>query len=127
MQVAADFTVRGGAMELIDRAAERDHFDRLVAAVRAGESRALVVSGEAGVGKTALLDYLAGNASGCRVVRTAGCQSEMELAFAALHQLCAPCSTPSRDYRSRSVMPCGLRSAWAQDRHRTGSCSGWPS
>ncbi len=90
MQVAADFTVRGGAMELIDRAAERDHFDRLVAAVRAGESRALVVSGEAGVGKTALLDYLAGNASGCRVVRTAGCQSEMELAFAALHQLCAP-------------------------------------
>ena len=82
--------VRGGAMELIDRDAERDTLDRLVAAVRAGESRALVVSGEAGVGKTALLDYLAGNASGCRVVRTAGYQSEMELAFAALHQLCAP-------------------------------------
>jgi DNA-binding CsgD family transcriptional regulator len=77
-------------MELIDRAAERDTLDRLVASVRAGESRALVVSGEAGVGKTALLDYLAGNASGCRVVRTAGYQSEMELAFAALHQLCAP-------------------------------------
>ncbi len=83
-------TVRGGAMELIDRDAERDSLDRLVAAVRAGESRALVVSGEAGVGKTALLDYLAANASGCRVVRTAGYQSEMELAFAALHQLCAP-------------------------------------
>ena len=49
-----------------------------------------MVSGEAGVGKTALLDYLAGNASGCRVVRTAGYQSEMELAFAALHQLCVP-------------------------------------
>ena len=77
-------------MELIDRDAERDTLKRLVAAVRAGESRALVVSGEAGVGKTALLDYLAGNASGCRVVRTAGYQSEMELAFAALHQLCAP-------------------------------------
>ncbi len=77
-------------MELIDRDAERDTLDRLVASVRAGESRALVVSGEAGVGKTALLDYLAGNASGCRVVRTAGYQSEMELAFAALHQLCAP-------------------------------------
>ena len=88
--MATDFTVRGGAMELIDRDAERDTLDRLVAAVRAGESRALVVSGEAGVGKTALLDYLAGKASGCRVVRTAGCQSEMELAFAALHQLCAP-------------------------------------
>ena len=77
-------------MELIDRDAERDTLKRLVAAVRAGESRALVVSGEAGVGKTALLDYLAGNASGCRVVRTAGCQSEMELAFAAVHQLCVP-------------------------------------
>ena len=77
-------------MELIDRDAERGTLKRLVAAVRAGESRALVVSGEAGVGKTALLDYLAGNASGCRVVRTAGYQSEMELAFAALHQLCAP-------------------------------------
>jgi DNA-binding CsgD family transcriptional regulator/tetratricopeptide (TPR) repeat protein len=58
--------------------------------VRAGEGRALVVRGEPGVGKTALLDYLAGRASGCRVARAAGVQSEMELAFAALHQLCAP-------------------------------------
>ena len=77
-------------MELIDRHAERDTLNRLVAAVRDGEGRALVVCGEAGVGKTALLDYLADNASGCRLVRTAGCQSEMELAFAALHQLCTP-------------------------------------
>jgi DNA-binding CsgD family transcriptional regulator len=77
-------------MELIDRAAERDTLDRFVAAVRAGESQALVVSGEAGVGKTALLDYLAGEASGCRIARVAGVQSEMELAFATLHQLCAP-------------------------------------
>jgi DNA-binding CsgD family transcriptional regulator len=77
-------------MELIDRDAERDTLDRFVAAVRAGESQALVLSGEAGVGKTALLDYVAANASGCRIARTTGCQSEMELAFAALHQLCAP-------------------------------------
>jgi DNA-binding CsgD family transcriptional regulator len=77
-------------MDLIDRDAERDTLDRFVAAVRAGESQALVVSGEAGVGKTALLDYLAANASGCRIARTTGCQSEMELAFAALHQLCGP-------------------------------------
>ena len=90
VQMAADFTVRGGAMELIDRDAERDTLDRFVAAIRAGESQALVVCGEAGVGKTALLDYLAANASGCRIARTTGCQSEMELAFAALHQLCAP-------------------------------------
>jgi DNA-binding CsgD family transcriptional regulator len=64
--------------------------DRFVAGVRAGEGRALVVRGEPGVGKTALLDYLAGQASGCLVARAAGVQSEMELAFAGLHQLCAP-------------------------------------
>jgi DNA-binding CsgD family transcriptional regulator len=62
----------------------------LVAAVRAGQSRVLVVRGEPGVGKTALLDYVAGQAQGCRVVRAAGMQSEMELAFAGLHQLLAP-------------------------------------
>ena len=50
----------------------------------------LVVRGEPGVGKTALLDYLAGRVSGCRLVRAVGVQSEMELAFAGLHQLCAP-------------------------------------
>ncbi|HEY4464595.1 MAG TPA: AAA family ATPase, partial [Streptosporangiaceae bacterium] len=71
---------------------ERDALDRLVGAVHAGESRALVVRGEPGVGKTVLLDYLAGqaSASGCRVARATGVQSEMELAFAGLHQLCAP-------------------------------------
>jgi DNA-binding CsgD family transcriptional regulator len=62
----------------------------LVAAVRAGQSQVLVLRGEPGVGKTALLDYLAGQAQGCRVVRAAGMQSEMEFAFAGLHQLLAP-------------------------------------
>ncbi len=76
--------------ELTGRRAECDVLDRLAAAVRAGESRTLVVRGEPGVGKTALLEYLAGQASGCRVARAAGIQSEMELAFAVLHQLCAP-------------------------------------
>jgi hypothetical protein len=64
--------------------------DRLIDAVRAGEGRALVVTGEPGVGKTALLDYLAGQATGFRVTRVMGVQSEMELAFAGVHQLCAP-------------------------------------
>ena len=63
---------------------------RLIDAVRAGESRALVVRGEPGVGKTALLEYMVERASGCRVVRAAGVQSEMELAFAGVHQLSAP-------------------------------------
>jgi hypothetical protein len=64
--------------------------DRLLDAVRAGESRALVVRGEPGVGKTALLDYLVEHASGCRVVRATGVQSEMELAYAGVHQLLTP-------------------------------------
>jgi hypothetical protein len=64
--------------------------DRLLDAVRTGQSRVLVVHGELGVGKTALLEWLAGRASGCRVASVAGIQSEMELAFGGLHQLCAP-------------------------------------
>jgi DNA-binding CsgD family transcriptional regulator len=76
--------------KLIDRLEERDTLDRLVDAVRVGESRVLVVRGEPGVGKTALLDYVSSRAAGCRVARAVGVQSEMELAFAGLHQLCAP-------------------------------------
>ena len=62
----------------------------LVADVLAGQSRVLVVRGEAGVGKTALLDDMAGEAAGCRVVRAAGVQSEMQFAFAGLHHLLLP-------------------------------------
>jgi len=75
---------------LRDREAERAVLDQFVAGVRAGEGQALVVRGEPGVGKTALLGELAGQAQGCRVVRAAGVQSEMEFAFAGLHQLLAP-------------------------------------
>jgi DNA-binding CsgD family transcriptional regulator len=75
---------------LLGRRSESEVLDRLLDAVRAGESRVLVVCGEPGVGKSALLDYVVGRASGCRVARAAGVQSEMELAFAGLHLLCAP-------------------------------------
>jgi hypothetical protein len=85
-----DSRLRGRASGLTDRRAERGVLDQLVGAVRAGGSRVLVVRGEPGVGKSALLDYLAGRAPGCRVVRAAGVESEMELAFAGLHQLLAP-------------------------------------
>jgi DNA-binding CsgD family transcriptional regulator len=87
--MAVGLRVRGVA-ELRGRRDECEALDRLVDAVRAGDSRALVVCGEAGVGKTALLDYVAANASGCAVARAAGVQSEMELAYAGLQQLCAP-------------------------------------
>jgi len=82
--------VRGRTARLLGRRAECGVLDQLAAAVRAGASRALVVHGEPGVGKTALLEFLAGRAVDCRVARAAGVQSEMELAFAGLHQLCAP-------------------------------------
>src|SRR6202167_2290994 len=78
------------ATGLTDRLTERGVLDRFVAGVRAGEGRALVLRGVPGVGKTVLLDYLAERASGCLVARAVGVQSEMELAFAGLHQLCAP-------------------------------------
>src|SRR4051812_25073975 len=69
---------------------ERYALDRRLQRVRAGESSVLVLRGEAGIGKTALLEYIADRAPGCRIVRVAGVDSEMELAFAGLHQLCAP-------------------------------------
>ena len=72
------------------RRAECHVLDRLLEAVRGGESRVLVVHGEPGVGKTALLDYLAARATDRLVLRVTGVQSEMELAFAGLYQLCAP-------------------------------------
>ena len=77
-------------ISLLGRQAECAHFDRMIAAVRAGESRVLVVHGAPGVGKSALLDYAKNAATDVRVLRAAGIESEMELAFATLHQLCAP-------------------------------------
>jgi DNA-binding CsgD family transcriptional regulator len=79
-----------GEPGLRGRRSEREAFDRLLEDVRAGQSRVLVMRGESGIGKTALLDYLATSAPGCRVARAVGVESEMELAFAGVHQLCAP-------------------------------------
>jgi DNA-binding CsgD family transcriptional regulator len=75
---------------LLDRDREREVLDQLVVETRAGQSRALVLRGEAGIGKTALLEYLSAVAEGCRIARIAGVESEMELAYAGLHALCTP-------------------------------------
>ncbi|TWP48531.1 AAA family ATPase [Lentzea tibetensis] len=72
------------------RRGECDTLDRLLADARAGRSQVLVLRGEAGIGKTALLDHVQSRASGCAVTRATGVESEMELAYAGLHQLCAP-------------------------------------
>ncbi|MFC7362204.1 helix-turn-helix transcriptional regulator [Nocardioides astragali] len=80
----------GSGTGLVGRHRECAVLDGLVSSVRGGESKVLALRGEAGIGKSALLDYVAGNAGGCRVLRIAGIESEMELAFAGLHRLCAP-------------------------------------
>jgi ABC-type transport system involved in cytochrome c biogenesis ATPase subunit len=79
--MAADSRRRGRVTGLTDRRAECSALGGLIDAVCAGDSRALVVRGDPGVGKTVLLEYLAGRASdsGCRVTRATGVQSEMEL------------------------------------------------
>src|SRR3954452_23621323 len=77
-------------MTLRGRARECALLDELVAAIRGSESRSLLLRGEPGIGKTALLEYLAESAPDLTVARAGGVESEMELAFASLHQLCAP-------------------------------------
>ncbi|MER6798869.1 ATP-binding protein, partial [Amycolatopsis mediterranei] len=73
---------------LVGRSGERESLDGLLARVRAGESAALVVRGEAGIGKTALLRHTARQAAGFRVVQLTGFEAEMELPYAGVHQLC---------------------------------------
>src|SRR5262245_47655738 len=76
--------------ELFGRDAERQVLDGIVADVHAGRSRVVVLRGEAGVGKSALLGYLTGRATGWNLATAVGVESEMELAYSGLHQLCAP-------------------------------------
>src|ERR671910_681658 len=113
---------RGPALR--GRPRECEWLDRLLEDVRAGQSRVLVLRGEAGVGKTALLEYLVANASGCRIARAAGVESEMELAFAGVHQLCAPVLShlahlpgPQRDALGTAF---GLSAGAAADRFLVG-------
>src|SRR4051795_8364395 len=79
-----------GGLKLRGRRNERAALDELLAAARAGQSETLVLRGDAGIGKTALLEYAVESGLDYRVLGVAGVESEMELPFAALHQLCAP-------------------------------------
>ncbi len=108
----------------LDRDGERHALERLVAGVRTGQSRVLVLRGEAGVGKTALLRHLSVAAKGCRIAWAAGVESEMELAFAGLHALCAPMldrlghlPSPQRDALSTAF---GLNAGPPPDRFLVG-------
>jgi DNA-binding CsgD family transcriptional regulator/tetratricopeptide (TPR) repeat protein len=109
---------------LLGRERECEVLQRVVAGVRAGQSRVLVLRGEAGVGKTALLEQLAAIGSGCQIARAAGVESEMELPFAGLHALCAPMLDrlprlpgPQRDALSTAF---GLDAGPAPDRFMVG-------
>ena len=77
-------------MRLIGRRAECETLDRLLTDALAGRSRVVVLRGEAGVGKSALLAYVSGRAHRSHIAKAAGIESEMELAYSGLHQLCAP-------------------------------------
>jgi DNA-binding CsgD family transcriptional regulator len=110
--------------ELCGRRSECKSLDRLLEDARGGRSRVLVLRGDAGVGKTALLEYLVANASECRIERSAGVESEMELAFSGIHRLCAPMLShmeglpaPQRDALGTAF---GLRAGAATDRFLVG-------
>ena len=79
-------------MDVLGRRAERAAVDNLLSRARAGESGVVVVRGEAGIGKTVLLEHARGEAesSGFQVVSSVGVESETQFAFAGLHQLCVP-------------------------------------
>jgi hypothetical protein len=115
---------RGGPGDAAQPAPGARSADRLLEAARSGQSAALVVRGEAGIGKTALLEYTVESAADFRVARAAGVESEMELAFAALHQLCAPLldrlerlPTPQRDALAAAF---GLTAGASPDRFLVG-------
>src|ERR1700733_8003693 len=106
------------------RGRERERLGRVLTGIRSGRSEVLVVRGEAGIGKTALLEHLVDRASGCMVARAAGVQADMELPFAGLQQLFGsmlgslePLPDPQRDAVEVAF---GVRSGPAPDRFEVG-------
>src|SRR6476469_5975774 len=75
---------------LVGRRTECGVLDRLLRAARGGHGEAIVLRGDPGIGKTALLEYAVASAEGFQVLRTVGNEAERELPFAALQLLCAP-------------------------------------
>ncbi|MFI5707638.1 AAA family ATPase [Kribbella sp. NPDC051620] len=113
--------IRDQGLQLEGRRRECEALDRLVADLGAGRSAALVLRGEAGIGKTALLDYLEANAPSCRIARAAGVESEMELVFGGLHQLCGRLRDRLSDPRHEALSTAfGLTAGTPPDRFQVG-------
>ena len=114
----------GKQMALVGRRDEQEALDRLLDGARSGRSGVLVLRGEAGVGKTALLEYLAERASGCELARAAGVQADTELAFAGLQQMFAsllgPLESLPDPQRKALAVAFGLRRGPAPDRFLVG-------
>src|SRR6516225_4892830 len=113
-----------GRKVLVGRRSECRRLDGLIEDIRGGASPSLVLRGEPGVGKTALLEYLIDSARGFTVLQAVGVESDMELAYAGLHQLCAPfldrldgLPAPQRDALGTAF---GLRAGEAPDRFLIG-------
>jgi hypothetical protein len=114
-----------GRSRFCDRRRECSALDRLLGAVHEGRSGVLVLRGEAGIGKTALLEHAVRTPSGCRIARVTGVESEAELSFAGLHRLCGPemlhrldhLPGPQRDALSSAF---GLTTGTAPDRFLVG-------
>ncbi|NBH02264.1 ATP-binding protein, partial [Amycolatopsis sp. SID8362] len=109
---------------LLGRRGECAVLDRLTADARSGRSQVLVLRGEAGIGKSALVEYLVESAAGCRIARAVGVESQMELAFAGVHQLCGP-MMPHLDQlpgpqRDALAVAFGLTSGSTPDRFMVG-------
>ena len=113
-----------GRLTLYGRAPECEALGQLIANVQAGRSRVLVVRGQDGIGKTALLDHLETRGSECQIVRLDGIESEATCAFAALHRLCValhgrPEQLPAPQ-RNALESAFGLRDCAAPDGFLTG-------
>src|SRR3954466_11709200 len=122
--MTAEGRLRAPGGRLRGRASECAVLDDLLSAIRRGESRSLVVRGEAGIGKTALLDHMIAAASDLTVIRAAGVESDMELPYAGLHQLCGPLlgrleSLPGPQCEAMEVV-FGLRPGGVPDRFLVG-------
>ncbi len=109
------------------RRAEREALEQVLVRARAGRSGVLVVRGEAGIGKTALLDQAreAAGSSGFRVESSVGVEAEAQFAFAGLHQLCSPLLGRLSELPDPNRPRWAWRSDYEPAPHRTASWWGW--